>query len=89
MYNIEHTGGIISIHAPREGSDIARQPQTNGNDKFQSTLPARGATPSIGIIGRYCRFQSTLPARGATSKCWIAPDILADFNPRSPRGERR
>ena len=34
----------ISIHAPREGSDRARGRATAGSEKFQSTLPARGAT---------------------------------------------
>ena len=33
---------------------------------FQSTLPARGATPSIRWRSCAGRFQSTLPARGAT-----------------------
>ena len=35
--------------------------------KFQSTLPARGATKRCSATRhRRCRFQSTLPARGAT-----------------------
>ena len=34
------------------------------------------------------RFQSTLPARGATHCESIPPIIGADFNPRSPHGER-
>ena len=33
---------------------------------FQSTLPARGATPLLRQARRARRFQSTLPARGAT-----------------------
>ena len=33
-------------------------------------------------------FQSTLPARGATVRGGPAEPISADFNPRSPRGER-
>ena len=34
-------------------------------------------------------FQSTLPAWGATVSCRTFKCVLNDFNPRSPRGERR
>ena len=34
-------------------------------------------------------FQSTLPARGATILYYWAQGLSRDFNPRSPRGERR
>ena len=56
---------------------------------FQSTLPARGATGSRGMILMPGTFQSTLPARGATvaySTCLL---LTPYFNPRSPHGERR
>ena len=33
-------------------------------------------------------FQSTLPARGATHSSSFAFSISANFNPRSPHGER-
>ena len=36
--------GIISIHAPREGSDTSRRPVPPSVSIFLSTLPARGAT---------------------------------------------
>ena len=35
---------LISIHAPREGSDRRRPRSAMGVVGFQSTLPARGAT---------------------------------------------
>ena len=35
----------ISIHAPRTGSDAAAEVQRAFAEQFQSTLPARGATP--------------------------------------------
>ena len=38
---------IISIHAPREGSDIFDGRQGAWLERFQSTLPARGATCDI------------------------------------------
>ena len=62
---LHHLAGLISIHAPREGSDlmlvIFRVLQ-----RFQSTLPARGATPTRSHQFDAASFQSTLPARGAT-----------------------
>ena len=56
---------------------------------FQSTLPARGATWTTLSISPRRRFQSTLPARGATPQDIKTKNIKADFNPRSPHGERR
>ena len=38
---------VISIHAPREGSDNIRHKSRIINKRFQSTLPARGATSPI------------------------------------------
>ena len=56
----------ISIHAPRTGSDIGVARQASPAQRFQSTLPARGATADA-ILQNICKiFQSTLPARGAT-----------------------
>ena len=79
---------VISIHAPRTGSDISRSflsvlqvdfnPRSPHGErldlssfgivpnKFQSTLPARGATSTTNGMRLTSRFQSTLPARGAT-----------------------
>ena len=43
---------MISIHAPREGSDqLALIPDAVGR-QFQSTLPVRGATASANAVGR-------------------------------------
>ena len=58
--------------------------------RFQSTLPARGATAACRCkFCKTCKFQSTLPARGATGAGQGRPVHYAgDFNPRSPRGER-
>ena len=56
---------------------------------FQSTLPARGATWTTLSISPRRRFQSTLPARGATPQDIKTKNIKADFNPRSPHGERQ
>ena len=57
---------VISIHAPRVGSD------------------------AYALIGSTCEkvFQSTLPVWGATWCARRAAGFRADFNPRSPCGER-
>ena len=58
-------------------------------DEFQSTLPVGGATFCPRRIARsFCRFQSTLPVGGATRGSHGVSPVEADFNPRSPWGER-
>ena len=56
--------------------------------RFQSTLPARGATFLSGGCRRLDLFQSTLPARGATRERFWSSRFRCHFNPRSPHGER-
>ena len=57
--------------------------------RFQSTLPARGATcVHSSHVRPYVIFQSTLPARGATCALQQHPQNSYDFNPRSLHGER-
>ena len=57
--------------------------------RFQSTLPAWGATaPGSPQRSHAMKFQSTLPAWGATCLA-CKDDQCAYFNPRSPHGERR
>ena len=78
----------ISIHAPRKGSDNRFAALRRIHSAFQSTLPARGATSPRQRGGPLAaRFQSTLPARGATT-AWCLSTKTANFNPRSPQGER-
>ena len=58
---------IISIHAPREGSDETSSKQISQTAQFLSTLPARGATGTASCVSlKNVLFLSTLPARGAT-----------------------
>ena len=61
------TQPVISIHAPLTGSDYQRQRRPQKTNKFQSTLPLRGATLILSPVLWLIRiFQSTLPLRGAT-----------------------
>ena len=59
----------ISIHAPREGSDVLKILLPIADASFLSTLPARGATRAGQSLGAsFGLFLSTLPARGATAR---------------------
>ena len=56
----------ISIHAPRVGSDFSTYSVSGICLRFQSTLPAWGATTGGSRRTKVWKFQSTLPAWGAT-----------------------
>ena len=74
-----------SPHGERQNSLCSWQ----ATQPFQSTLPARGATATAAMCCRRASaFQSTLPARGATRLGIGFDTTLANFNPRSPHGER-
>ena len=64
---------LISIHTPLAGSDRWHGRSSAGSEKFQSTLPLRGATTPCPNWSIAFRFQSTLPLRGAT--CFIAQHV--------------
>ena len=74
----------ISIHAPRTGSDTAAATRGGKAQKFQSTLPARGATRTWIAITFTTAFQSTLPARGAT-RCFSSTCIAIAISIHAPR----
>ena len=74
-----------SPHGERRGRRVQHLPFR----QFQSTLPARGATPAASRAASRQQFQSTLPARGATHRRPPRNRDELHFNPRSPHGERR
>ena len=80
---------VISIHAPRVGSDLAQTFNKQLDITFQSTLPVWGATAASRKSQLKRLFQSTLPVWGATTFRPHYHMILFDFNPRSPCGERQ
>ena len=67
---------LISIHAPRTGSDVIFTPNLCNLHPISIHAPRTGSdfTVALDILNRI--FQSTLPARGATVSCckfrWIA-----------------
>ncbi|RDX32607.1 hypothetical protein CE167_05030 [Bifidobacterium breve] len=54
-------GGLISIHAPRMGSDRVRRVRPDRRTEFQSMLPGWGATAKMDIfahdMGKIIHFQ--------------------------------
>ena len=69
---------------------VVAEPAMYLTPAFQSMLPVRGAPgDSEGIYLDVYLFQSTLPARGATVRLLLPGPPGDNFNPRSPRGERR
>ncbi len=58
----------ISIHAPREGCDLALVAASAAAPLFQSTHPVRGATVWRVSGASMPSFQSTHPVRGATAR---------------------
>ena len=79
----------ISIHAPREGSDRHLFRTARTRKKFQSTLPARGATIIISELIKAVRISIHAPREGSDSSSAATHRRRWHFNPRSPRGERR
>ena len=63
----------ISIHAPREGGDDYNKLLVYNCQEFQSTPPARGATPmTASALASTLEFQSTPPARGGDASWKVA-----------------
>ena len=62
---------VISIHAPRVGSDPGCSGWHKRKWRFQSTLPVWGATVGRNLSLLMILFQSTLPVWGATSETGV------------------
>src|SRR5699024_5720201 len=56
---------MMSIHAPRRGSDQDHQIQTVVYSRFQSTLPAGGATTTSLVVYLLPRISIHAPRRGS------------------------
>ena len=80
---------MISIHAPREGSDLGCTFLIGAMVAISIHAPREGSDCRTWYMDlSNGRFLSTLPARGATSPASIRPVSQRNFYPRSPRGER-
>ena len=78
----------VSIHAPREGSDL-RSEIIGRLQSVSIHAPREGSDVFVAVlVVNVGAFQSTLPARGATKIHKMSLPGGICFNPRSPRGER-
>ena len=57
-------------------------------DLFQPTLPVRGATFGVIMFIQFCNISTHAPRAGSDVTYPARLILLADFNPRSPCGER-
>ena len=79
---------IISIHAPRVGSDGCGSGADRKSHDFNPRSPC-GERPYLIAKSIYLLlFQSTLPVWGATASTYKSHRHRPNFNPRSPCGER-
>ena len=78
----------ISIHAPREGSDVFAVGVPWIGFQFLSTLPARGATTQRTAKNRRPYHFYPRSPRGERRVDHSYQQGLSHFYPRSPRGER-
>ena len=81
-------GIIISIHAPRMGSDHSSYGSLPRLFYFNPRSPHGERRYLLSSFLTCSIFQSTLPAWGATEYLHQANVLDSDFNPRSPHGER-
>ena len=80
---------VISIHAPRTGSDRDDAQIIAWCAEFQSTLPARGATTVAGCcLCRWKYFNPRSPHGERRDGEYAMGGKTKYFNPRSPHGER-
>ncbi len=84
----QRRGQCISIHAPREGSDEDYVQSLRDLERFQSTLPARGATVVIYANDTATTHFNPRSPRGERRIMTRQRQRATNFNPRSPRGER-
>ena len=66
---------FISIHAPREGSDMYSRIHNLYISYFNPRSPRRERPRNTLLVGQISTFQSTLPARGATTANGITSNI--------------
>ena len=77
----------ISTHAPRTGSDRTATHKRR-RERFQPTLPARGATTISLLFCASTTISTHAPRTGSDAELFGGWAAAVHFNPRSPHGER-
>ena len=75
---------LISIHAPRTGSDSLSTSGTRATRNFNPRSPHGERQPRVGSHFMIWIFQSTLPARGATRRRGIGTITVSIFQSTLP-----
>ena len=76
---------MISIHAPRAGSDAHKRHRNRGRRAISIHAPRAGSDHNLSPMQIfYALFQSTPPVRGATP-CYCLPALLAGISIHAPR----
>ena len=85
-----HPGHVCNNFNPRSphGERLATFVAPQKANVFQSTLPSRGATWPSSLLSRYSTISIHAPLTGSDPSVPRRSKTPADFNPRSPHGER-
>ena len=84
MFLLIYSSQNISIHAPREGSDVGKT-MPRIDTLISIHAPREGSDCDSGIKTNVVTgFQSTLPVKGATTSANCYVRRFNNFNPRSP-----
>ena len=76
---------IISIHAPRMGSDLFKIDKKENNDKISIHAPRMGSDAGETVqAAAFALFQSTLPGWGATRLAQCVRLIILGFQSTLP-----
>ena len=82
---LDLSSSFISIHAPREGGDLWRWHGPCAGRQFQSTPPARGATPAVCANSTWTPHFNPRPPRGGRP---ASPENLYNIAPISIHAPR-
>ena len=79
----------ISIHAPREGGDTTPPIKFARAARISIHAPREGGDPDHYDRELACRISIHAPREGGDDQLGSFMGMVADFNPRPPRGGRR
>ena len=80
---------LISIHAPRAGSDLGTLRVSPSNDSISIHAPRAGSDRAVDDTGVLAPISIHAPRAGSDANRRILSIWPSNFNPRSPCGERR
>ena len=84
-----HLLAVVSIHAPREGCDLATATNAEGKTQFQFTHPGRGATAPVGQGVLILAVSIHAPREGCDLSGQAVVVNEGSFNSRTPGGVRQ